>query len=48
MGIYRKGKKYYGVVRLGRNKEKPAEGNFTCYFEGDSGLPASVKCECKE
>ena len=44
MGIYRKGRKYFGVVRLGRTKEQPAEGNFTCYFDGDS---STVKCECK-
>ena len=49
MGIYRKGRKYFGVVRLGRIKKHryPAEGNFTCYFEGDRDFSASVKCECK-
>ena len=47
MGIYRKGRKYYGVVRLGKTKKQPAEGNFTCYFEGDRDFSASVECECK-
>ena len=48
MGIYRKGRKYYGVVRLGRTKEQPAVGTFTCYFEGDSDTPASVNREFKQ
>ena len=35
-GIYRKGKKYYNAVRLGRRSKNAATGQFTCHFEGDS------------
>ena len=42
-GIYRKGTRYYGVVRLGRKFENATtEGLFTCHFEGDSNTPVSV------
>ena len=51
LGVYRKGKAYYGVVRLGRRSENAAEGLFTCYFEGDTGRPVSLnivgECEVK-
>ena len=36
LGIYKKGKKYYGVVRLGRQNETATMGHFTCHFEGDT------------
>ena len=32
-GIYKKGKKYYGVVRLGRHFENARWGLLTCVFE---------------
>ena len=48
LGIYKKGKNYYGVVRLGRRIETAARGLFTCYFEGDSGPRVSVSVgECE-
>ena len=43
LGIYKKGKKYYGVVRLGRRFKNATAGYFTCHFEGDSGPSVSVK-----
>ena len=42
MGIYKKGKRYYNVVRLYRKAENAVEGVFTCYIEGDSNSPVSV------
>ena len=42
LGIYKKGKKYFGVVRLGRRFENATTGIFTCHFEGDSDSPVSV------
>ena len=48
LGIYKKGKKYYGVVRLGRRFENATVGLFTCHFEGDSDSPVSVNIgECE-
>ena len=35
-GIYRKGSRYYGAVRLGRKLKNAAVGRFTCHFEGES------------
>ena len=34
-GIYRKGKRFYGMIRLGRKFENTTLGLFTCHFEGD-------------
>ena len=48
LGIYKKGKKYYSVVRLGRRFENATAGYFTCYFEEDSTSPVSVAIgECE-
>ena len=50
-GIYRKGKSYYNVLRLGRVSEKAAVGLFTCNFEEDNEDPVSVNivpCESKD
>ena len=41
-GIYRKGRRYYGVVRLGRKFKNATAGYFTCHFKGDSGPSVSV------
>ena len=41
-GIYRKGKSYYNVVRLGRKFKNAAVGEFTCHFEEDSEPSVSV------
>ena len=48
MGIYKKGDRYYHVLRLGRRFENASKGLFTCYFEGC--LPVSIEigeCEVK-
>ena len=51
LGIYKKGKKYYYVLRLGRQNETATKGLFTCHFEGDAGVDVSVniigECEVK-
>ena len=48
MGIYKKGKKYYNVVRLGRRFEYATTGLFTCRFKGDSEPSVSVNIgECE-
>ena len=48
LGIYKKGQKYYGVVRLGRRNETATLGHFTCRFEEDSKSPVSVNIgECE-
>ena len=41
-GIYKKGKRYYNVLKLGRVSEEAAVGLFTCHIEGDSNSPVSV------
>ena len=41
-GVYKKGKRYYGVIKLGRKFENATLGLFTCHFEGDSNSPVSV------
>ena len=41
-GIYRKGKRYYNALILGRKFENATETLFTCHFEGDSDSPISV------
>ena len=40
--IYKKGKRYYGAIRLGRKFTNATLGHFTCHFEGDSDTPVSV------
>ena len=42
LGIYKKDKRYYGVVRLGRKFENATQGLFTCHSENDSGFSVSV------
>ena len=44
LGIYRKGRSYYFVVRLGRSNENAEEGVFTCFVEGDK-VTVEI-CEC--
>ena len=49
-GIYRKGKRYYNAVRLGRTKKNAAVGKFTCHFEGESPVSVNImigECEVK-
>ena len=45
LGIYKKGKEYYSVVRLGRRNENAARGVFTCHFEGESVSVYVGECE---
>ena len=45
LGIYKKGKEYYSVVRLGRRNETAASGVFTCHFEGESVSVYVGECE---
>ena len=47
-GTYRKGKRYYGVVILGRRFENATVGLFTCHYEGDSSSPVSVSIIASE
>ena len=47
MGIYKKDKKYYNVVRLGRRFENATVGLFTCHFEGDSVSVNIGECQVK-
>ena len=49
-GIYRNGKSYYNVLRLGRVSEEAEGGLFTCHIKEDSDSPVSVNitaCESK-
>ena len=48
LGIYRKGKAYYGVVRLGRSSENAAEGLFTCRFEEETPVSLNIVGECED
>ena len=45
LGIYRKGRSYYFVLRLGRSDENAKEGFFTCIF-GESERVTVKICEC--
>ena len=51
-GLYRNGKMYYIVVRLGKVSDEAKVGLFTCHIEGDSkSLAVSVKiidCESND
>ena len=50
-GIYRKGKSYFNVLRLGRVTKNATVGLFTCNFEDDKYDPVSVNivaCESKD
>ena len=48
MGMYKKGKKYYNVLRLGRRFETASEGLFTCHFEGCPAVSVNIgECEVK-
>ena len=49
MGIYRKGKRYYSVLRLGRRFENATVGLFTCHFEGCPAVSVDIgECEVKQ
>ena len=47
-GIYKKGKRYYGLVRLGKRFENATVGRFTCHYEGDIDSPVSVNIIASE
>ena len=48
LGIYKEGKRYYNVLRLGRRFETATAGWFTCYFKEDSNSPVSAAIgECE-
>ena len=41
-GLYRNGKRYLNVLRLGRVSDEAKVGLFTCHIEEDSNSPISV------
>ena len=47
-GIYRKGKSYFGVLRLGRAFEEAAVGVFTCHYEGSAVSVNIIASESKD
>ena len=48
MGIYKKGNRYYNVLRLGRRFENATIGSFTCHFEGCPSVSVNIgECEVK-
>ena len=42
MGIYKKGNRYYNVLRLGRRFENATIGSFTCHFEGCPSVSVNI------
>ena len=42
LGIYRNGRRYYGLVRLIRRFENATLGLFTCHYEGDNNISVSI------